>query len=278
MAKKKRILTVEGKEITLITQKETDYISITDISKNFEVGVSGIESWMRNRNTVEFLGTWEKLYNPSFNSVGFDGIKSNVGLNSFKLSAKKWIKETGAIGIQAKAGRYGGTYAHKDIAIQFCYWLSPVFQLYLIKEFQRLKIKEAEEQKATLEWQVKRTLAKVNYRIHTDAVQQHLIPPRLNVKQRGIVYANEADLLNMALFGMTAKMWRSQNPDKKGNIRDHATGEQLLVLSNLENLNAEFIKVGLDQEERLERLNEIAIHQMGVLVTPPLLKNLPSDQ
>jgi hypothetical protein len=275
MAKKKRTLTVEGTDITLITQKDADYISLTDIAKNFEVGVSGIESWMRNRNTVEFLGTWEKLYNPSFNSVGFDGIKSNVGLNSFKLSVKKWIVETGAIGIQAKTGRYGGTYAHKDIAIQFCYWLSPVFQLYLIKEFQRLKIREAEEQKATLEWHVKRTLAKVNYRIHTDAVQQHLIPPRLNVKQQSIVYASEADLLNMALFGMTAKMWRSQNTDKKGNIRDHATGEQLLVLSNLENLNAEFIKVGLDQEERLERLNEIAIYQMGVLVAPPPLNQLP---
>jgi len=278
MAKKKRTLTVEGTEITLIAQNEADYISLTDIAKNFEVGVSGIESWMRNRNTVEFLGTWEKLYNPSFNSVGFDGIKSNVGLNSFKLSVKKWITETGATGIQAKTGRYGGTYAHKDIAIQFCYWLSPVFQLYLIKEFQRLKTKESAEQKAAIEWHVRRTLAKVNYRIHTDAVQQHLIPPRLKVKQQGIVYANEADLLNMALFGMTAKMWRTQNPDKKGNIRDHSTGEQLLVLSNLENLNAEFIKVGLDQEERLERLNEIAIYQMGVLVAPPLLKNLPSEK
>lgn len=276
MAKKKRILNVEGTDITLIVQKDADYISLTDIAKNFETGVSAIESWMRNRNTVEFLGTWEKLYNPTFNSVGFDGIKSNVGLNSFKLSAKKWITETGAIGIQSKAGRYGGTFAHKDIAIQFCYWLSPIFQLYLIKEFQRLKIQEAEEQKTTLEWQVKRTLAKVNYRIHTDAVQQHLMPPRLNAKQRGIVYASEADLLNMALFGMTAKMWRSHNIDKKGNIRDHATGEQLLVLSNLENLNAEFIKVGLDQEKRLERLNEIAIYQMKVLVVPPPFNQLPS--
>jgi len=275
MAKKKRTITVEGTTITLISQKESDYISLTDIAKNFETGVSAIESWMRNRNTVEFLGTWEMLYNPSFNSVGFDGIKSNVGLNSFKLSAKKWVQETGAIGIQAKTGRYGGTYAHKDIAIQFCYWLSPVFQLYLIKEFQRLKIKEAEEQKATIEWQVKRILAKVNYRIHTDAVQQHLIPQRLNQKQSGIVYASEADVLNVALFGMTAKEWRTSNPDKKGNIRDHSTGEQLLVLSNLENLNAEFIKVGLEQEERLERLNEIAIYQMGVLVAPPPLNQLP---
>jgi len=275
MAKKKRTITVEGTAITLIAQKDADYISLTDIAKNFETGVSSIESWMRNRNTVEFLGTWEKLYNPNFNSDGFDGIKSNVGLNSFKLSAKKWITETGAIGIQAKTGRYGGTYAHKDIAIQFCYWISPVFQLYLIKEFQRLKIKEAEEQKATIEWQVKRTLAKVNYRIHTDAVQQHLVPQRLNKKQSGVVYASEADVLNVALFGMTAKEWRIANADKKGNIRDHSTGEQLLVLSNLENLNSEFIKVGLDQEERLERLNEIAIYQMGVLVVPPSLNQLP---
>jgi len=275
---KNKIITVQGTNIALITKADNDYISLTDIAKNFEVGVASIESWMRNRNTVEFLGTWEKLYNADFNSVGFDGIKGNVGLNTFKLSVKKWIQETNALGIQAKTGRYGGTYAHKDIAIQFCYWLSPVFQLYLIKEFQRLKEQEAKEQKETLEWHVRRTLAKVNYRIHTDAVQQHLIPPRLTPKQGGIVYANEADLLNVALFGMTAKMWRTQNPDKKGNIRDHATGEQLLVLSNLENLNADYIGLGLGQEERLERLNEIAIYQMEVLTIPDFIKKLPKGK
>lgn len=241
MAKKKTI-NVQGTTITLLTKKENDYISITDIAKTSERGIATIEGWLRNRNTVEFLGTWEKLYNPDFNSVGFDGIKTNVGLNAFKLSAKKWIAETNAIGIQSKAGRYGGTYAHKDIAIQYCYWLSPVFQLYLIQEFQRLKEKEAEEAKESLEWSVKRTLAKVNYRIHTDAVQKHLLPPRLNKKKQGVVYASEADLLNMALFGMTAKEWKVINHSKKGNIRDYSTGLQLVVLSNLENLNAEFIK------------------------------------
>ncbi len=275
MAKKKRILTVKGTDITLITQKESDYISLTDIDKRFEGNGRHIENWLRNQNTIEYLTTWEELHNPNFNSMQLHGIKEKIGLNRFLLSAKKWASLTNAIGIQSKAGRYGGTYAHPDIAFHFCLWLSPTFQLYISKEFQRLKAKEAEEQKATIAWHIKRTLAKVNYRIHTDAVQQHLLPPRLNMKQQGIVYASEADLLNMALFGMTAKMWRSQNPDKKGNIRDHATGEQLLVLSNLENLNAEFIKVGLDQEERLERLNEIAIYQMGVLVVPPPLNQLP---
>ena len=274
MAKKKTI-NVQGTEVTLITQKENDYISLTDIDKRFKGNGRHIENWLRNQNTIEYLATWEELHNSNFNSMQLHGIKEKIGLNRFLLSAKKWITLTKAIGIQAKTGRYGGTYAHPDIAFHFCLWLSPTFQLYISKEFQRLKAKEAEEQKETLEWHIKRTLAKVNYRIHTDAVQQHLIPPRLNVKQQGIVYASEADLLNMALFGMTAKEWRVQNPDKKGNIRDYATGEQLLVLSNLENLNAEFIKVGLDQEERLERLNEIAIYQMGVLIIPPSIDQLP---
>jgi len=276
MAKKKTLL-VNGIEVTLLQKKEEDYFSLTDIAKNFEVGVAAIESWMRNRNTVEFLGTWEKLYNPDFNSDGFDGIKGNVGLNSFKLSVKKWMVETNAIGIQAKAGKYGGTYAHKDIALQFCYWISPVFQLYLIKEFQRLKKAEAEEQKATLEWNVKRTLAKVNYRIHTDAIKENLIPDRIynRPKKEGFTYANEADVLNVALFGMTAKSWRSKNPKKKGNMRDYATGEQLIVLANLESLNAQFIKDGLSPDERADKLNEIAIYQMQVLTTPlPSLKKL----
>jgi len=278
MARKKKTITVQGGEITLLPQKGIDdYISLTDIMKKFDDEFS-IYSWLRNKNTVEFLGVWEQLHNPNFKPNEFVTFKNQAGSNNFNLTPKKWITATNAIGITVKSGRYGGgTFAHRDIAINFCYWLSPTFQLYLIKEFQRLKEIEAEAQKATLEWHIKRTLAKVNYRIHTDAVQQHLLPPRLNAKQRGIVYASEADLLNMALFGMTAKMWRSQNPDKKGNIRDHATGEQLLVLSNLENLNAEFIKVGLDQEERLERLNEIAIYQMGVLVAPPPLNQLPNS-
>jgi len=272
---KKKIINVQGTDITLFTQKEDDYICITDIAKNFETGVSSIESWMRNRNTVEFLGTWEELHNPNFNSVGFDGIKASVGLNTFKLSAKKWITATNSIGIQSKAGRYGGTYAHKDIAIQFCYWLSPVFQLYLIKEFQKLKALESIQQKESIEWNIRRTLAKVNYRIHTDAVQQHLIPPRLNTKQQGFIYADEADVLNVALFGRTAKQWREGNTDKKGNIRDDATGDQLLVLSNLENINAELIKGGMTQEKRIERLNEVAIYQMKVLTIPDFIKKLP---
>ena len=206
------------------------------------------------------------------------GIKEKIGLNRFLLSAKKWTQLTNAIGLKSKAGRYGGTYAHKDIAFHFCLWLSPSFQLYIAKEFQRLKEQEAEQQKESIEWHLRRTLAKVNYRIHTDAVQQHLIPPRLNVKQQGIVYANEADLLNIALFGMTAKQWRIKNPDKKGNIRDYATGEQLLVLSNLENINAEFIKVGLDQQERVKRLNGIAIYQMQALTVPDFIKKLPKGK
>ena len=213
-SKKNRMITVQGVEISLFTEKDADYISLTDIAKNFEVGVSAIESWMRNRNTVEFLGTWEKLYNADFNSGGFDGIKSNVGLNSFKLSVKKWINETHAIGIRAKSGRYGGTYAHKDIAIQFCYWLSPVFQLYVIKEFQRLK--EEEAKKNNLEWNYQRFLTKVNYRLHTDTIKTHIIPriqaQQSNVKQ-WIIYAEEADLLNRAVFGQTAKEWREQNPE-----------------------------------------------------------------
>ena len=194
------------------------------------------------------------------------------------MSVKKWTGLTDAIGMEAKKGRYGGTYAHSDIAVQFATWLSPEFYVYLVKEFQRFKVLEAQQNRDTLDWNLKRTLAKVNYRIHTDAVQKHLVPPRLTPKQRGIVYADEADLLNVALFGMTAKMWRTQNPDKKGNIRDHATGDQLLVLSNLENLNAEYINMGLEQENRLERLNEIAIYQMKVLTIPDFIKKLPKGK
>ena len=274
MAKKKTI-NVQNTEITILVQNDADYISITDISKNFEIGVSAIESWMRNRNTVEFLGTWERLYNPDFNSVGFDGIKSEVGLNTFKLSAKKWIKETNAIGIQAKAGRYGGTYAHKDIAIQFCYWLSPVFQLYVIKEFQRLKEEEAKQN--NLEWNYQRFLTKVNYRLHTDTIRDKIIPKLQTKKDKQwLVYADEADLLNMAVFGQTARQWREDNPEqaKKGNVRDYADIMQLNVLANLESLNAVLIEQGLDKERRFDLLAQTAITQYRRLSEQENLKFL----
>ena len=276
---KKKIITVDGKDISLLPQKgEDDYISLTDIMKSFDDDFS-IYSWMRNKNTVEFLGVWEQLHNPGFKGNEFVTFKNEAGANNFNLTPKKWIQTTDAIGMRVKSGRYGGgTFAHKDIAINFCSWLSPTFQLYLINEFQRLKEIEAKEQRESIEWQVKRTLAKVNYQIHTDAIQNHLIPERLNVKQRGIVYASEADVLNVALFGVTAKEWKSANSKKKGNMRDHATGQQLLVLSNLENLNAEYIKLGLVQNERLQRLNEVAIHQMQILILPPFLKELPKGK
>jgi len=275
MAKKKTIQ-VKGKDITLFPrQNEEDYISLTDIMKSFDDEYS-IYSWMRNKNTVEFLGTWEQLHNPSFKGNEFVTFKNEAGSNSFNLTPKKWITATNAQGLVVKAGRYGGgTFAHRDIAINFCYWLSPPFQIYLIKEFQRLKEKEAEEAHESLDWNVKRTLAKINYKIHTDAVKQHLIPPKLSRKKQGVVFASEADLLNMALYGMTAKEWKVINPTKKGNIRDYSTGLQLVVLSNLENLNAEFIKVGLDQEERLDRLNEIAIYQMKILLDSDAQEQLP---
>lgn len=277
MAKKKK-LTVQGQELTLIHRRDReDYISLTDMARGFE-GDAGeyIRNWLRNNSTIQYLGIWEKVHNPNFNLVEFHQIKAELIDNTFLMSAKKWIERTGAIGIEAKAGRYGGTYAHNEIALQFATWLSPEFHVYLVKEFKRLKEVEAEEQKATLEWTVKRTLSKVNYRIHTDAIKENLIPDRFynRPKKEGIAYASEADLLNIALFGMTAKEWRLQNPDKKGNIRDFATGEQLLVLANLESHNAEFIKEGLSQDERLIRLNAIAIYQMEVLINVPALKKL----
>ncbi len=241
---KKTILTVQDTEISILSQKDQDYFSLTDIAKRVnERSDMVISNWLRNRNTIEFLGVWEQLHNPDFNPIEFDGIKNKAGLNSFILTVKQWQERTGAIGLIAKTGRYGGTFAHKDIALEFCSWVSPVFKLYLLKEFERLKQKEAQDSKEALEWNLKRTLAKVNYRIHTDAVKEHLIPPRIyNTKAEGSYFANEADLLNMALFGIIANQWRQANPDAKGNMRDYATAEQLLVLANLENLNAEFIK------------------------------------
>ena len=227
---------------------------------------------MRNRNTVEFLGVWERLNNPDFNSVEFDGIRMQAGLNSFTLTPKQWIEKTGATGIVSSAGRYGGTYAHKDIAFEFASWVSVEFRLYLIREFQRLK--EDESRRLSLAWNLNRTLSKLNYRIHTNAVKAHLIPALVTPAQAAITYATEADLLNVALFGHTARQWRDANPDLEGNVRDYASVEQLLVLANLEGMNAEFLHMGLAQGERLQRLNQIAIRQMRVL-TASDLKALP---
>lgn len=218
-------------------------------------------NWLRNRNTIEFLGIWEKVHNPDFNYVEFDRIKSVAGLNSFRLSAKEWIESTHAIGLQAKAGRYGGTYAHKDIAFEFAMWISPEFKVYLIKDYERLKSAE----QAQLGWTAKRELSKINYRIHTDAIKEHLLPQEVSREVAALKYADEADVLNVAMFGVTAKQWRKANPDKKGNIRDYASINELICLSNMENLNAVFIEQGVPQHERLIKLNQIAIHQMQVL-------------
>ncbi len=241
-----------------------DFISITDIAKQKnETDPNGvIANWMRNRNTIEFLGIWETLYNPNFNPLEFDGFRTSAGLNAFTLSPTRWIEATRAIGIVEQPGRYGGTYAHKDIAFEFASWISVEFKLYLIKEFQRLKDEDLKQ----LGWDIKRNLAKINYRIHTDAIKKNLIPPELSPGQINFVYALEADVLNVALFGKTAKQWRDENPGQKGNIRDDANISQLVCLSNLENLNALFINEGLTQKERLKRLNTIAIEQMKLLV------------
>ncbi len=252
---------VLGAEITYFQQDEADYISLTDMVRNLENGLALIEKWLRNKNTIEFIGIWEEMYNPGFNSPEFEGIKNQAGLNRFILSVKQWVQKTNSIGIIAKAGKYGGTYAHKDIAFEFASWISPQFKLYLIKEFQRLK----DEEKKQLGWDIKRNLTKINYRIHTDAIREHLLPPELTKEKMNLVYASEADVLNMALFGMTAKDWRNNNPDKKGNIRDEANIAQLICLSNLENLNALFISETMTQSERLSKLNKIAIGQMKLL-------------
>ncbi len=258
-------INVRGTEITVVRQQDEDYISLTDIAKsrNPEHPDDLIRNWLRNRNTLELLGIWEQLHNPGFNPVEFDGIKRQAGLNSFTLTPKQWIEQTNAIGIVSKAGRYGGTYAHTDVAFEFASWVSVEFKLYLIKEFQRLK--EDENRRLSLAWNLNRTLAKINYRIHTDAIQTHLIPVEVTAKQAAFTYASEADLLNVALFGQTAREWRDANPDKDGNMRDHATLEQLLVLANLENMNAEFIHMALPQSDRIKRLNAIAIRQMQTL-------------
>ena len=275
----KKTIQVEGSEITFFTSKEQeDYISLTDIAKkvNPDLPADVISNWIRNKDTIEFLEVWEKLNNPNFNLVQLHEVKNEAGLNRFVISPTKWIERTNAIGLMTKSGRYGGgTFAHKDIALGFCYWVSPPFQLYVIKEFQRLKEVEAKENNESLEWNLRRTLSKVNYRVHSDAIKMHLIPPRLvGTKNEGIVYASEADVLNIALFGMTAKQWKEANPTLKGNIRDYATAEQLLVLVNLENLNAHFIKEKTNQADRLRKLNQVAIYQMELFEGTTSLKLL----
>lgn len=257
-------LVVKGAEISVQWNSERDdFISLTDIAKLKDSDNPRyiIQNWLRNRNTIEFLGVWESLYNPSFNRVEFDAFRSQAGLNSFVMTPQKWVESTRAIGIISKAGRYGGTHAHKEIAFEFASWISVEFKLYLVKEFERLKTEEMKQ----LGWDIKRNLAKINYRIHTDAIKENLIPPELSAKQVSMVYASEADVLNMALFGMTAKQWRDSHPELKGNIRDYANVSQLVCLSNLENLNAVFISEGMSQAERLAKLNAIAISQMEIL-------------
>ena len=253
---------VQNTNITIISVNGDDYFSLTDLARyKSDEPNAVIANWMRNRNTIEYLGIWEQLYNPDFKPTEFEGFRMQAGLNAFTLSPKKWIEATGAIGIVAKSGRYGGTYAHKDIAFKFASWISVEFELYIVKEFQRLKT----EEQRLLGWSAKRELSKINYRIHTDAIKQNLIPAEVTPMQANIIYANEADVLNVAMFGMTAKQWREANPDLIGNIRDYATINELICLSNMENLNAVFIEQGMSQGERLVKLNQIAIHQMSVL-------------
>lgn len=267
---------VKGTSVTVISGGTDDYISLTDIAryKDCERTDYIIQNWLRNRNTIEFLGIWEQLNNPGFNPIEFDGIRNQAGLNSFVLTAKRWVETTGAIGINSKSGRYGGTYAHKDIAFEFATWVSVEFKLYLIKELQRLKETETQQ----LGWDIRRNLSRINYRIHTDAIKANLIPPQLTPQQINLVYASEADLLNMALFGKTAKQWRDENPGNKGNIRDEANAAQLVCLANLETLNAHFIRQGLKQAERLQLLNQTAIHQMRLLLADVGTRRLEGKQ
>ena len=272
-------INVQNTEVTVINFEAQDYISLTDMAgakENESRAADVIKNWLRNRYTIEFLGTWEMIHNPDFKVVEFDHFKMQAGLPSFVLSCSEWIEKTNAIGIVVKKGRYGGTYAHKDIAFEFGSAISVPFKLYLIEEFQRLK----EEEQKLLGWSAKRELAKINYRIHTDAIKQNLIPQELTPAQKSFVYADEADMLNVAMFGKTAREWREENPDLKGNIRDYASINQLICLSNMENLNAVFINEGLAQSERLEKLNKIAIQQMKVLenVDDKRLLKLPDSE
>ena len=273
MAKNKTI-SVQGFDIVWYEANYSDYISLTDIAryKDAEHTDDIIKNWLRNRNTIELLGFWESIYNPNFKPVEFDGFRKQAGLNSFVMTPKKWIESTNAIGIVSKSGRYGGTFAHKDIALEFASWISIEFKLYIIKEFQRLK--EDETSQLKLEWNLQRTLSKINYHIHTDAIKDNLIPKEITKQQANFVYANEADLLNVALFGLTAKEWRENNPDKKGNVRDYASLEQLVVLSNMESINALLISQGITPSERLRELNKVAITQMKSLVKNKAIKQL----
>ena len=253
-------ITVQNTDISIVKYNEEDYISLTDMAKS-QLQEHIIFRWLSLKSTIEYLGEWEMLYNPDFNCTEFGTIKNAAGSNNFVLSVKTWIERTSAIGIRSKAGRYGGTYAHRDIAYHFGMWISPKFQLLLVKEYQRLKAEEHQQ----LGWSAKRELSKINYRIHTDAIKQNLIPQKVTPVQANIIYANEADVLNVAMFGMTAKQWREANPELTGNIRDYATINELICLSNMENLNAVFIEQGMPQSKRLVRLNQIAIHQMSIL-------------
>ena len=272
MKTKIKKITVQGRQVSIMLHAENeDFISLTDMLKAKD-GDFFISDWLRNRNTVEFLGIWEKLHNPNFNYGEFATIKSKAGLNSYKISVKEWVSRTNAIGLKAATGRYGGTYAHKDIACEFGMWISPEFKIYLIKEFQRLK--EEESLRLAQGWDVKRMLAKINYKIHTDAVRAHLIPANISKNRINMVYANEADVLNVALFGKTAKEWRDENKGKDGNIRDYADVTQLVVLANLEGINAELIRQGLSQPDRLLQLNQIAISQMQSLLGSSSVKKL----
>ena len=267
-------ITAKGTEVTIFQKEKEDYISLTDIAKYKDSERTNyiIQNWMRSRSTIEFIGLWELLHNPDFKGIEFDAFKNEAGSNSFTLTPKRWITSTNAIGIISKSGRYGGTYAHQDIAFEFASWISAEFKLYLLKEFQRLKQAEIDQKK--LEWNVSRTLAKVNYLIHTDAIKENLIPENISKSKRKFVYADEADLLNIALFGKTAKEWREKYPDLKGNIRDYATLEQLVVLSNMESYNSELIKMQIPSDERLKKLNKIAIDQMKVLIENRSIKKL----
>ncbi|MEK7672870.1 MAG: KilA-N domain-containing protein [Patescibacteria group bacterium] len=269
----KKDLIVKNINIAYHSQNDGDYISLTDMAKykTYDSGVV-ISNWLTTKYTVQFMGAWEQLHNPDFNLIEFHKIKNEAGTNGFIVSSSMWIKKTNAIGIKSSAGRYGGTFAHKDIAFEFATWLSPEFKLYLIKEFQRLK--EEEGERKNLGWDAKRMLTKINYKIHTDAVKEHIVPRLITKKQKDFVYANEADVLNMALFGVTSKEWRDANPDTKANMRDCADVTQLVCLANMESLNAEFIRQGLTQEKRLIMLNEIAIMQMKSLLSNPTTKKL----
>ena len=264
---------VKGISVSVKKSNHNDYISLTDIAKYKSSSPNDvIKNWIRNKDTIEFLGLWEKINNINFKQVEFDGFRNEAGRNAFTMSPKKWIEGTNAIGIISESGRYGGTFAHKDIAFEFASWVSAEFKLYLIKEFQRLI--DVENKKNNIEWNVSRVLAKINYKIHTDSIKKNLIPEDLTPQQKSYAYASEADLLNMALFSITAKEWREKNPDKDGNIRDHASIEQLLVLANLENLNSEYIKNGMEQKDRLTNINKIAIEQMKILTNQKAIEEL----